>query len=136
MPTFRTGTVIDVVETSHDGVQRLDVEVEGTTRRAVLYPRWASPARVGDRVVLNTTAVDLGLGTGGSDFVVWNQAVESYDSRSAGHIMKLRYTPAQCDVLAVEEQDSPHHRVMAEARDLEDAPVVATSLHSQLVPVM
>jgi hypothetical protein len=136
VPTFRTGTVVDVVDVSPDGVQRLDVDVAGEVRRAVLYPRWAAPAHAGDRVVVNTTAVDLELGTGGSDFVVWNHAVESYDSTSGGHIMKLRYTPAQCDVLAVEEQDSPHHSVMSEARSLDDVPVVATSLHSQLLPVL
>jgi hypothetical protein len=62
--------------------------------------------------------------------------VESYDAPSGGHIMKLRYTPAQCDVLAVESPESPHHSVMAEAGSLGGVPVVATSLHSQLVPVL
>jgi hypothetical protein len=136
VPTFRTGTVVDVVDVSGDGVQQLSVDVDGTLRRAVLYPRWASPAHAGDRVVVNTTAVDLGLGTGGVDFVVWNAAVDSYESSEGGHIMKLRYTPAQCDVLAVEEQGSPHHATMADARTLDDVPVVATSLHSQLLPVL
>ena len=30
------------------------------------------PCAIGDRVVVNTTAVDLGLGTGGFDVVHWN----------------------------------------------------------------
>jgi hypothetical protein len=134
--SFRTGTVTEVTSVTQDGVQQLLVQVGGDVRRAVLYPRWTSPASVGDRVVLNTTAVELALGTGGDDFVVWNTAVDTYDAPSGGHIMKLRYTPAQSDVLAVEAQESPHHDVMANATSLEGVPVVATSLHSQLVPAL
>lgn len=136
MPTFRTGVVKEVRNTSPDGVQDLTVDVDGSPRRAVLFPRWTAPAKAGDSVVLNTTAVDLELGTGGNDFVVWNTAVTSYDAPSGGHIMKLRYTPGQCDVLAVESPESPHHEVMANARSLDGAPVVAISLHSQLVPLL
>jgi hypothetical protein len=128
--------VLAVIEDLEGGVQRLTVDIDGSQRDAVLFSRWAAPAREGDRVVVNTTAMDLDLGTGGVDFVVWNQAVESYDAPGQGHIMKLRYTPAQCDVLAVEAQESPHHEVMARATSLDDAPVVATSLHSQLLPVL
>jgi hypothetical protein len=136
VPTFRTGAVTEVTSVTDDGVQRLLVRVGSDVRRAVLFPRWAAPAAVGDRVVLNTTAVDLDLGTGGDDFVVWNTAVDTYDAPSGGHIMKLRYTPAQSDVLAVEAQESPHHEVMAGATMLDGVPVIATSLHSQLVPVL
>lgn len=136
VPSFRTGTVADVTAVYADGVQKLVVDVDGEVRSAVLYPRWAAPARPGDVVVLNTTAVDLALGTGGDDFVVWNTAVRSYDAPSGGHIMKLRYTPAQTDVLAVEAPESPHHDVMVSATSLESVPVIATSVHSQVVPVM
>lgn len=136
MPSFRTGKVLDVIETFDGGTQRLRVSIEGVPREALLYPRWAAPAEPGDEVVVNTTAVDLGLGTGDSDFVVWNQSVTSYDAPSGGHIMKLRYTPAQTDVLAVEAQESPHHETMASARSLDGTPVIATSLHSQLLPAL
>ncbi len=136
MPSFRTGTVVDILATLAGGTQRLNVNIDGTSREALLYPRWAAPAKPGDQVVVNTTAVDLGLGTGDSDFVVWNQSVTSYDAPSGGHIMKLRYTPAQCDVLAVEAQESPHHETMAAAKTLDGTPVIATSLHSQLLPAL
>jgi hypothetical protein len=136
MPSFRTGTVREVTSVEADGVQRLVVEVGDRLRPALLYPRWAPPARPGDRVILNTTAVDLELGTGGVDFVVWNHSVDDYDAPSGGHIMKLRYTPAQCDVLAVEAPESPHHAVMAKATSLENVPVIATSVHSQLLPAL
>ncbi len=136
MPSFRTGTVLEVEQTAPDGVQHLSVAIDDEVRRAILYPRWAAPASVGDRVVLNTTAVDLELGTGGVDFVVWNHAVTAYEAPSGGHIMKLRYTPAQCDVLAVESPESPHREMMTRAISLDGRPVVASSLHSQLLPVL
>lgn len=135
MPTFRTGTV-EALVSSNAHMQRLSVRVDDSVREAVLYTRWAAPASIGDQVVVNTTAVDLDLGTGGADFVVWNLAVDSYDAPGGGHIMKLRYTPAQCEVLAVEAQESEHHELMSNASSLEDTPVVATSLHSQLLPVL
>lgn len=134
MPTFRTGVVRRVV--SDAGVQRLEVEVDGDVREAVLYPRYAAPAQAGDRVVLNTTARELGLGSGGQDFVVWNLAHGSHEAPSGGHVMKLRYTPAQSDVLSVEAPESPHHEVLVGAEDLGGMPVVAASLHSQLLPVV
>lgn len=135
MPWYRTGTVARVLE-DRAGVQRLEVDVGGDLREAVLYPRYAAPAEAGDRVVLNTTATQLGLGSGGQDFVVWNLAHEEHEVPSGGHVMKLRYTPAQSDVLAVEAPESPHHDVLADASDLDGMPVVAASLHSQLLPVV
>lgn len=124
MPSFRTGNVVRVVE-SHADLQRLEVEVDGELREAILYPRYAAPASEGDRVVLNTTAVELALGTGGVDFVVWNLAADSYDAPSGGHVMKLRYTPAQADV----------DPALGDA-SLDGTPVVAISVHSQLLPVV
>ncbi len=135
MPTFETGSVEEIVE-SRDGVQFLLVRVGLETRRAVLYTRYAAPASPGDNVVLNTTANELSLGSGGDDFVVWNLAVDSYDSAGGGHIMKLRYTPLQSDVLAVEAPESPHHIALARASSIDGMPVIAASLHSQLLPVV
>lgn len=135
MPTFRTGTVVAINE-EHPGVQFLSVRLGDETRRAVLYTRYASPAAPGDRVVLNTTANELRLGSGGDDFVVWNLAAEEYEAPGGGHIMKLRYTPLQADVLAMEAPESPHHVAMARASSLDGMPVLAASLHSQLLPVV
>lgn len=135
MPTFRAGTCESVLE-ARDGVQRLVVRVGDDLRAAVLYERYCAPAAPGDRLVLNTTATDLGLGSGGEDFVVWNLAHETHEAPSGGHIMKLRYTPAQCDVLAVEAPESPHHDAIRFADGLGRLPVVAASLHSQLLPVV
>lgn len=136
MPSLRTGVVQRVLESRDGGVQVLQVLIDGRARQAVLHPRYAAPAREGDEVVLNTTAVDLGLGSGGYDHVVWNLSRTEHDSPSGGHVMKLRYTPLQTDVLAVEAPESPHHETLAAADTLGGAPVAAISVHSQLLPVV
>ncbi|MCL4554617.1 MAG: DUF3866 family protein, partial [Actinobacteria bacterium] len=51
---------------------------------------------------------------------------------SGGHIIKLRYTPLQHDVLAAEEPASPHHPIMASATDVGGMPVACCGLHSQV----
>lgn len=135
MPTFRTAIVEEVVH-ERPGLQVLTVRVDDEARRAVLFTRYAAAAKEGDEVVLNTTASDLELGSGGEDFVVWNLAHQAHDSRSDGHIMKLRYTPLQTEVLAVESPESEYHTVMRSAEQLELMPVLAASLHSQLLPVV
>jgi hypothetical protein len=50
--------------------------------------------------------------------------------------MKLRYTPLQTEVVAVEAPESPHHEAMASAKGIGGMAVVAASLHSQLLPVV
>ena len=123
--------LLDVEQTQHLSVA-LD---DGTVGRATAFPSLTGRCLVGDRVLLNTTAVDLELGTGGTHFVVARAGSGTgvaLDARSGGHIMKLRYTPLQIDVLAVEEQHSPHHSVMQDATDLGGMPVACCGLHSQV----
>jgi hypothetical protein len=73
------------------------------------------------------------LGTGGKHFVVARaDTVGELDDSSGGHIMKLRYTPLQRDVLAVESPESPHHDIMASANSLAGMPVVCCGLHSHV----
>jgi hypothetical protein len=128
---IRSGTVLEVL-VERAGVQELRVEVEGAEARAVCYPPLTGPVRAGDRVVLNTTAVDLSLGTGGDHFVIALEPQPDLDPAAEGHVMKLRYTPLQVKVQTAEEQGSPHHEVLAEARSLGGAPVVCAPLHSML----
>ncbi|MCL2818887.1 MAG: DUF3866 family protein, partial [Actinomycetia bacterium] len=110
---------------------------EGTSC-AIIYPDLTGPAQVGDRALLNTTAVDLGLGTGGDHFVVaiikkdeQPQGV-AYSDESGGHLMKLRYAPLQRDVLAIEAPEATTHAIMEKVSSLEDIPVVCCGLHSQM----
>jgi hypothetical protein len=134
MIRLRRGTVREVVA-ARPGVVEVSVEVEGSLAVALAYPALVGPVAPGDRVLLNTTAVWLGLGSGGAHFVV---AVEGRDEREAegpGHTMKLRYTPQQVKVLAVEEPDSPARQAMETAASLEHTPVVWVPLHSLLATV-
>ena len=110
------------------------VEPEGLEERAVGYDDVVGPLQVGDRVVLNTTAVALGLGTGGFHLVMARLG-GARDDHGPGHVMKARYTPAQVRVLAVEEEASPHRAAVGSVTDLGGLPVVCAELHS-MVPVI
>jgi hypothetical protein len=129
-------SVVDVAE-ERPGLQRLVVSLsDGTAGVAICYPDLSGGCVVGESVLLNTTAVDLSLGTGGTHFVVARgpgpSAGTALDRPSGGHIMKLRYTPLQKDVVCVEAQEGPTHGIMAKAADAEAMPVVCCGLHSQV----
>ena len=126
MPRFSTATVTEVLS-ERDGLQRVALD---TGRRAYALTALVGPVSTGDRVVVNTTAVDLGLGTGGWDVVHWNLARDSWDNPGPGHVMKLRYTSLQADTGSVEEHSDYEPR-----RDLAGVPVVACTLHSQVACV-
>lgn len=117
------------------GIRRFEAALDdGSTGIAIAYTALSGDCSTGDRVLLNTTAVELALGTGGTHFVVARGTGEgvALDAPSGGHIMKLRYTPMQHDVIAIESQESEYHAVMSEARSLEGQPVVCCGLHSQV----
>ena len=67
MPNFVSATVSEVL-TARSGLQRIATDAG----RAYVLTDLVGPVEPGDRVVLNTTAVDLGLGTGGWHVVHWN----------------------------------------------------------------
>src|SRR5262245_59481436 len=133
---LRSGTLRRLLE-ERPGAREWEVEVDGEgSARAISYDHLAEPLAPGDRVLLNTVAVALGLGTGGAHFVVARQPpsdpAEALGELSAGHLMKLRYTPVQHRVLSVEEEASPHRDAIAGFRGLEGTPVVCAELHSQM----
>ncbi|HPB46423.1 MAG TPA: DUF3866 family protein, partial [Microthrixaceae bacterium] len=98
MPHFRTGTVTSVVS-ERAGLQRVEVLMpDGATARAYVLSDLLGTVAVGDEVVCNTTAVDLGLGTGGSHVVHWNLSRRELHLPGPDHVMKLRYTSLQSDV--------------------------------------
>jgi hypothetical protein len=105
--------------------------------RALAYPALVGAPRPGDRVLLNTTALARGLGTGGYALVVaLPDALPADPPAGPGHLVKARYTPLQAMVLGVDEQESPHHAAMADADDLTGMPVVVADLHSALPAVL
>jgi len=112
------------------------VLVDGREDRAVAYEAFTGGLKPGDEVWLNTTAAARGLGSGGYHFVVAHlNPHASLDAPAGGHIMKLRYTPGQLKVMAVEEPESPFHALLRDADNLGGTPVVALELHSQVAPV-
>jgi len=129
-------TVTGIAE-ERAGIQRVGVSLDdGSEGIAIAYPTLSGSCSVADRVLLNTTAVDLALGTGGSHFVIARAGEGvALEDAGAGHVMKLRYSPLQRDVLAVEEMASPHAATMARAVSLDGTPVVCCGLHSQILPV-
>jgi hypothetical protein len=103
--------VVTAVGRQWPGAVELDVTTSGGEAcRALAYPALTGWPEPGDRVLLNTTAQALGLGTGGYAFVV---AIPGAD-----------------------EQDSPHHDVLRDADDLGGMPVVVADLHSALPAIL
>ncbi|HEV2756179.1 MAG TPA: DUF3866 family protein [Actinomycetota bacterium] len=135
MAFFRQGVVRTVVE-ERDDLVRVEVELEDGSRcGADAFPSMLGRLAEGHRVVLNTTGIELSLGTGGRAFVLWDLDAPAPEPRPSGHIVKMRYTPWQTEVLAAEEDASPHRDVLAEAEDIDGMPVVACGLHSQVPAV-
>jgi hypothetical protein len=132
---WRDGTVLDVA-TRSAAVAELQVDTADGRLPALAYVPLVGLPRIGDRVLLNTTALAKGLGTGGYALVVALPDRLPRDRDDPGHIVKARYTPLQTTVLAADEQDSPHHDVLRDADDLAGMPVVIADLHSALAPIL
>ncbi len=112
-----------------------DAGTEGSVP-ALAYPALVGQPRVGDDVLLNTTALAQGLGTGGHALVVAIPDRLPPDPTGPGHLVKARYTPMQASVFGADEPDSPHHGVLAAADSIDAMPVVVADLHSALPAVV
>lgn len=104
--------------------------------RALAYPALVGEPETGDRVLLNATALALGLGTGGYALVVALPDRLPPDPSGPGHIVKSRYTPLQTVTLAADEEDSLFRERLAAADDLGGMPVVLADLHSALPAIL
>src|SRR5580700_3184761 len=135
MITWRDG-IVSGVRREWPGAVELDVLVDDARVRALAYPALTGRPQPGDRVLVNTTALDLGLGTGGYALVVAVPDRLPPDPALAGHLVKGRYTPLQATVLGADEPGSPHHDVLRDADDLGGMPVVVADLHSALPAVL
>lgn len=137
---WRKGTV-EGIRREWPGAVELEVAVHGDgpaarTCRALAYPALVGRPEPGDTVLLNTTALALGLGTGGYAMVIAVPDRLPPDPSGPGHLVKARYTPLQATVLGADEQDSPHHALLAEADSLDGMPVIVADLHSALPPIL
>jgi Protein of unknown function (DUF3866) len=118
MLKLRRGTVVEV--------EPLTVEVDGERRRAWADQGLVGEMAVGDEVVVNVEAVDLGLGSGGFDVVHVNLTRGLQGEGGGGeHVMKLNYTSLQHAVEPVEAPDELPARTV---------PVLVIPLHGHLAP--
>lgn len=132
---WRSGVVSGLLR-EWDGATEVEVTVGDAVVRALAYPRLTGRPEPGDRVLLNTGALELGLGTGGYALVVAIPDRLPPDPAGPGHLVKARYTPLQACVLGAEEQGSPYHEALRDADDLAGTPVVIADLHSALPAVL
>jgi hypothetical protein len=122
--SLRRGRVSAIRE-RHEGLVRL--EVDGAP--CVAYPPLTGPIALGDEVLVNVQARELGLGSGGFDVLHANLTRGlDLEPEVDAHVMKLPYTPLQFAARHAEEDAPP-------AESLEGMPVVCCSVHSQVVPV-
>ena len=138
MIRWRRG-VVDTLGRGWPGAVELTVRTEGgAVVRALAHPPLVGDPRVGDAVLLNVAALDLGLGTGGYALVVALPDRLPDDVEAPGHLVKARYTPLQAVVLGADEQDAPSHALLAGGEPLAPPgmPVVVADLHSSLPAVL
>jgi hypothetical protein len=137
---WREARVASVVR-EWPGAVEYDVDVVSggtrTTCRALAYPQLVGRPEVGELVLVNTTALERGLGTGGFALVVAiPQRPPEPAAPGPGHLVKARYTPLQPMVLGADEQESPYHDMLEDADDLLGLPVVVADLHSSLPAIL
>src|SRR5437899_11093707 len=129
MLKLRRATVIDAQETEGPE-QSLRIQLEGgegVPRAAIADVSLVGPAEVGDEVIVNVQALELGLGSGGFDVVHVNISKGlSGEGTEGAEVMKLNYTSLQHAVVPVEGESL---RIPLER------PVAVLGLHGQLAPV-
>jgi hypothetical protein len=138
---WRAGKVVDVIG-GWPGAVELVVDVIDAPPgapprvRALAYPELVGCPEVGDTVLLNTTALELELGTGGYAMVVALPDRIPTDPPEVGHLVKARYLPLQTSVLGADEPDSPYFELLRDADSLDGMPVVVADLHSSLPAIL
>lgn len=139
MLSLRRGLVASV---ERQGPQvELTVDLAGEVRPAIAHPAVTGPVEPGDEVVVNSAALDLGLGSGGFDVVHVNLTrglgVPSQVGAppAPGEAIKLNYTSLQHAVTPVEALAAEADGEALPGVPL-DRPVAVLGLHGQLEPVV
>jgi hypothetical protein len=131
MISKRKGKVLEIIYDDED-IQEIIVNLQTTRAKAINFRRITGSVMEGDIVILNTTAVELNLGTGGWHFVMNIPGGSDTMGETRQHIMKLRYTPFQLATGSCEEQGSPYHDSLKNACSIDGMPVLVGELHSML----
>ena len=138
---WREATVDEIAKTWRGAIE-LQVTLHGrfgeedVAAKAIAYPALVGVPEIGDRLVVNTTALAMGLGTGGYAVVIANPSRLPDDRTGEGHLVKMRYSPLQATVLGVDEQDSPHHQAISSCESVAGMPVVVADLHSAVPAIL
>jgi hypothetical protein len=113
------------------GEQELSVELADGEHPALADVGLVGGCEVGDEVIVNVVARELGLGSGGSDIVHANLTRGLGAPRSAAEdVLKLNYTSLQHAIDPVDARAGK-----AAASKLVGAPVAVLALHGQLAAV-
>jgi hypothetical protein len=86
---WRNGQVVALTR-QRAGAIELRVSTDEGELAALAYPPLVGEPVIGDRVLLNTTAITLGLGTGGFALVVAIPDRLPADRDEPGHVVKAR----------------------------------------------
>jgi Protein of unknown function (DUF3866) len=132
MLKLRRATVVDAGQSARGSQQELEIELaahngRGGRRPAIADVALVGRAELGDEVIVNVQALDLGLGSGGFDVVHVNltRGLDG-DGAPGAHVMKLNYTSLQHAVAPVEDE-----RLCLPVQ----RPVAVLALHGQLAAV-
>jgi hypothetical protein len=107
--------------------QELAISLEGERRPAIADIVLVGASQLGDEVIVNVQARDLGLGSGGFDIVHANLTRGLLSEGLPGaHVMKLNYTSLQHAVAPVEDEQLQLPL---------EKPVAVLGLHGQLAAV-
>src|SRR2546423_10113316 len=126
MLKLRRAAVVEAGD-ARSGEQELVIELERRRRAAIAEVSLVGRAQVGDEVLVNVQALDMGFGWGGSDVVhaTLTRGLDAQDA-VAGGVMKLNYTSLQHAVAPVDD---------AQVELPLDRPVAVLALHGQLSAV-
>src|SRR5204862_1455428 len=126
MLKLRRAVVVETAD-AHGPEQRLTTEVQGRRREAIAEVSLVGRAQVGDELLVNVQALDMGLGSGGFDVVhaTLTRGLDAHEP-AQGVVMKLNYTSLQHAVAPVDD---------AQVELPLERPVAVLALHGQLSAV-
>lgn len=131
--SVKKGKVLHI-SAAREGISEVVVRIGEEKAICVSYSLFSGSMQVGDEVLLNTTAMDLRLGSGGNHFILANLSrPQERPLAGPGHIMKLRYTPLQFKCNSLEEAFQADLQADKEG-NLAGMAVVVLELHSMLLP--
>lgn len=140
MLSLEIGKILEIVY-MNDKIQILSVQIEHKSliEKAINYIDETGICSLMDMVVINSIGNRLKLGTGGYNLVYLNLTENLKDDevpdRNHGHIIKMKYTPGQIRVKAVEENIEDRSIFNMKAK-LEPRTVIFAILHSMLFPLV